>query len=130
MKNKQSVSELVDKFLGQDDKPDFRLIEADGHPLHPRDKPEDEEDEEEEEECDEDDILETFLKVANIRRFEGGTNNLVKVINALNPEYRDVDDFLADNPGAQEAIIEFITGWIDRSPDWRENMRKEIRSYR
>lgn len=31
-------------------------------------------------------------------------------------------NFLADNPGAMEAILEFIRDHIDGNPEWQENL--------
>lgn len=33
-------------------------------------------------------------------------------------------NFLADNPGAAESILEFICNHIDKNPKWQENLLK------
>ncbi len=35
-------------------------------------------------------------------------------------------NFLADNPGAMEAIVEFIRDQIDHLPEWQENLELQM----
>lgn len=66
--------------------------------------------------------LEDWLSRHAIHRFESsaGVENLNTVIRALG--YQNLDYFLADNQGAMEAIIEWLSGIIDSGqvPEWRE----------
>jgi hypothetical protein len=35
-------------------------------------------------------------------------------------------NFLADNPGAMEAVVEFVRDQIGRIPEWQENLELEM----
>lgn len=76
------------------------------------------------------DLLYKWQDIAKVHHFEGSTRNLEKLVNVLG--YRDqgfgdaVHEFLCDNPGAQQAIVEWIGEWIDRNSDWREAMEDEV----
>src|SRR3990172_7080509 len=37
-----------------------------------------------------------------------------------------LEGFLSDNPGACDAIVEFITESLDKSQEWRENLADEL----
>jgi hypothetical protein len=54
---------------------------------------------------------------SGVRRLD----NLVSIIG-----YRDIRDFLADNPGAMGKIVEFIGDWTARNQEWEAALRKEI----
>jgi len=48
--------------------------------------------------------------------------NLVEVLG-----YRQgLREFFGDNPGAIEAVFNWISETIDRVPDWKENLRDEL----
>lgn len=59
--------------------------------------------------------------------FEGdaGLDKLTKLIEALGYEGHGfkygspIEAFLSDNPGAQDAIVDFIGEWVGRNDDWR-----------
>lgn len=68
--------------------------------------------------------LQDFLDANNIYRFESDTRNLEKVTEALG--YLDLREFLGDNSGAQQAIIEWIAEWVERSPEWKASLKKEM----
>lgn len=36
--------------------------------------------------------------------------------------YRDLQSFLADNPGALTAMMEFVQEWLPRNDDWKKNL--------
>ena len=75
-----------------------------------------------------DDTLQRFLDANKIYHFEGdgGLKNLTLICETLG--YREsgfrwgtpIEQFLSDNPGAQEKIIEFIGEWVDRNDEWKE----------
>ena len=62
--------------------------------------------------------------------FENSTRNLEKLVSAIG--YNEdmfgsaVQNFLNDNPGAQQAIVEWIGEWIDRNNDWKEMLADEV----
>jgi hypothetical protein len=74
------------------------------------------------------DILQEFLEQNKIYRFEGdaGVRNLERVVEALGYPGHDfrygtpVESFLSDNPGAIDAIIEWIAS-MD-TPEWIDEM--------
>jgi len=65
-------------------------------------------------------VLDMFMTLENIYHFEGraGVNNFSKICKALG--YDSVDDFLEDNPGALNAIVEWISG--QEVEDWKEKL--------
>lgn len=67
-------------------------------------------------------MIEAFMDQEGIHNLEGerGVRNFEKLIRALNPDYSDIGQFLADNPGAFEAMIEWIQS--QRSPEWKESL--------
>jgi hypothetical protein len=68
----------------------------------------------------EDEPFDRYCEVKDIIRWEGraGVNALEDIIKLLG--YRQgLKEFLEDNPGAQEAIAEFIREWADRNEEWK-----------
>jgi len=65
-------------------------------------------------------LLDKYLTQKGMHHFEGNTQNLERVVEVLG--YRDVDEFLGDNPGAQEAIVDFIREWADRNDEWKASL--------
>ena len=39
---------------------------------------------------------------------------------------RAIEEFLGDNPGAVEALFQFITEWAVRNSDWQANMEDAL----
>jgi len=72
----------------------------------------------EEPEQDTCEAFEQWQEANNAHHFEGSTRNLEKLINAIG--YDSMDDFLNDNPGAQTAIIEFITS--QENEEWTSGL--------
>lgn len=76
---------------------------------------------------EEKDFGDMFDDYVSTMRFEGerGVENLEKVCTTLGyPEtgYRygsPIESFLADNPGCIEAMLEWISEWIEKSPEWQ-----------
>jgi hypothetical protein len=75
---------------------------------------------------DGDELVNKWMDREKAHSFEGstGVRNLEKLVKTLG--YRDINDFLMDNSGAIEAVIEFITKWVDRNDDWAEALQPEI----
>jgi len=61
--------------------------------------------------------------------WEGGIGyrDLPALFSLLNPEYRDVDDFLEDNPGCLDAIVLWVGEQIDKDKDWRIRIEDAVR---
>ena len=66
--------------------------------------------------------IETFFDRNNMWNFEGvrGVENLKMTINTLG--YSSLEDFLEDNPGAIEAILEWISNQNVR--EWAERLTR------
>lgn len=80
-------------------------------------------------EKDGDGLIQAFKDQNNIHNFEGerGVKNFEKIIRAIDSNYSSVHDFLADNSGCIEAMLEWMSKWMDRlqSSEWKENLIKE-----
>jgi len=62
---------------------------------------------------------------------EGGVKNLENVCEILGygegfMRNRAIEEFLTDNPGAVEALFQFITEWAVRNTDWQANMEDAL----
>jgi len=73
-----------------------------------------------------DDLIDKYIEGNRMYHFEGarGVSNFDKLINVL--DYRDIDEFLSDNPGCLEAMIEWIKS--QNNDDWAKKFEAEIRS--
>lgn len=71
-------------------------------------------------------LIERYIDQEKMYHFEGGrgVQYLGKLVRALDNNYRDLDTFLEDNPGAQQAIVEWIGG--QRSPEWTESLKSQL----
>lgn len=75
-------------------------------------------------------LMEKWQDANKAYHFENNTKNLEKLVEAIG--YRadafgtSVENFLNDNPGAQVAIVDWITEWLDRNRDWREALQAEV----
>ena len=63
------------------------------------------------------------------RSFEGerGVRNLETLCENLGygqgfMRNRALEEFLCDNPGAVEAVVEFIGEWVERNTEWQERL--------
>jgi len=69
-------------------------------------------------------LLDHIIDQKQLHRFEMSTRNLSRLVEIVEPECRgSVDTFLSNNPGAQDAIVEWIrnTG----CEEWKSNIRRE-----
>jgi hypothetical protein len=61
----------------------------------------------------------------HFRSTEGsrGVRNLEQLVDTLG--YRNLEDFLEDNPAAIEAIVNFVGDWVQDGPcnDWAESLQ-------
>lgn len=70
--------------------------------------------------------VEALLDQEMIYHFEGerGVRQLETLVEALDIEYQDFNYFLADNPGAQQAIVDWICD--QNLSHWRTNVEAMI----
>ena len=78
------------------------------------------------------DNFDIYLDQNRMWHFEGhsGVDKLKKVIRDI-CDYQDhfrnnLEEFLADNPGATEMIVEWIRNNIDTVQDWKENLASQV----
>lgn len=60
---------------------------------------------------------------------EGGVRNLEQLVETLGygkgfMRNRAIEDFLTDNPGAVEAVLQFIGEWVERNDEWAEALQQ------
>jgi hypothetical protein len=75
------------------------------------------------------DVIDKYMEFNRFYHFDGprGVRNFKTFISDLNPEYRDLEYFLEDNPGAINAIIEWISD--TNLHEWKENLKSCIPEY-
>jgi hypothetical protein len=68
-------------------------------------------------------LMETWMEKNAVRYDdEQDLTNLIEVLG-----YRQgLREFFGDNPGAIEALFNWVSETIDRVPDWKENLRDEL----
>ena len=76
------------------------------------------------------DLVQQWESINRIHSYENSCKNLEKLVNVLGYN-RDcfgsaLDNFLSDNPGAMEAIRNWIGEYVDKAPDWFEAFTDEI----
>lgn len=75
-------------------------------------------------------LIERWQDANRVYHFEGSTTNLEKLVRDIG--YRAdafgsaIENFLIDNPGAQNAIVDWISEWIDRNSDWHDLLTQEL----
>ena len=71
--------------------------------------------------------LERYLDNNRMHSFEGvsGVRKFEKLVGDVGG-YRNVYEFLEDNPGAIDAMVEFVTEWSGRNADWRDNLESLV----
>ena len=71
-------------------------------------------------------LVQKYMDQEKIYSMEGssGVRNLLKLVHVLDNNYSDLDSFFEDNPGALEAIVE----WIEKArvSEWAENLAAEL----
>lgn len=89
------------------------------------------------EEVDEKDFSDLYNEWCNqeeIHRWEGetGVENFEKFVSAIGytgNQFRfgsPIESFLCDNPGAIEALTEWIIEFGEKCPEWRANLESEL----
>ena len=69
-------------------------------------------------------LIDKWVDANKAYSWEGsrGIRNLVKLVSTLDSNYRDLDDFFTDNPGAIEAVLEWIQ--TRNVPEWKESLEE------
>lgn len=75
-------------------------------------------------------LFDKYLEDNSMERMEGtdGVHNLENICDFIGYTKgqffgaNSIMNFLADNPGAAESILEFIRDHIDGNPEWQENL--------
>jgi hypothetical protein len=67
--------------------------------------------------------LDKYLTANKLWSMEGdsGVRKFTQVVREV-CGYQSLDAFLADNPGALTAMMEFVGEWVERNEEWRENL--------
>jgi hypothetical protein len=67
--------------------------------------------------------LDKYLTANKLWNMEGssGVRNFERVIRDVGG-YSSLQAFLEDNPGALNAMMDFIDKWVERNEEWRENL--------
>lgn len=68
------------------------------------------------------DLLEEYIDKNQVDSVQDFRN----LVSTLDDKYRDVEDFLSDNPGCLEAMIEWISEYGEHSYGWKDNLRIEL----
>ncbi len=73
-------------------------------------------------------LIEKWQDAEGAYHFESNTKNLEKLTEALGYPAdafgSSVENFLNDNPGAQQAIVDWVAEWLDRNGEWRERIQE------
>jgi hypothetical protein len=88
----------------------------------------------ERDERDGEELIEAWRDQNRAHSFEGESGiakleQLCETLGYRNNGFRfgdPIQQFLCDNPGACDAIVEFITEWTDRNDEWRENIADSL----
>lgn len=79
-----------------------------------------------EEDLDGSDILERFMDANNLRYDDvEGFETLCEALGYAQGYYLNRDaiyNFLYDNPGALEALYQFVAEWVERNSEWKESL--------
>jgi len=71
-------------------------------------------------------LLVHWMTVKKAFQFEMNTENLTKLIESIGYKgdnfQSSIDNFLSDNPGAQEALVTWVTDNIDHVREWKESL--------
>jgi hypothetical protein len=67
--------------------------------------------------------LNDYLELNSMYSFESdsGVRRFKKLIQEV-CGYGSLEEFLADNPGAINSLVEFIDEWIPRNDEWQNNI--------
>lgn len=86
------------------------------------------------EELDGSDLVDLWMQQNKPHHLEGDSGlekleKLCEVLGYRNTGFRfgtPIEHFLSDNPGACEALVEFMAEWADRNPEWKERLEGAV----
>ena len=69
-------------------------------------------------------LFEKYIDQNKLYSFEGdrGVRRFEMMVNDIG-DYKDIREFLADNPGAMEKLVEFVEQWSERNDEWKTNLK-------
>jgi hypothetical protein len=72
-------------------------------------------------------MMERYLDLSRMWFFEGhsGVAKLEKILHEV-CDYEDITEFLADNPAACTALVDFVKEWVPRNSEWEANLEAEL----
>ena len=72
-------------------------------------------------------LFEKFIDQNKLYSFEGdrGVRRFEMMVNRIGG-YEDIREFLADNPGAMEKLVEFVEQWSERNDEWKSNLKELV----
>ncbi len=70
--------------------------------------------------------LSLYMQQEKMYSMEGyqGVDRLEQIVGVLG--YPNITEFLADNSGAIEAMLDFISTWSERNSDWAAALQGEL----
>lgn len=73
-----------------------------------------------------DELVDKFLNDNKLYSFEGpsGLRKFIQFVKILDPKYNTIEAFLEDNPGAFEALLNFIIN--SNIEEWIDNLKAEL----
>jgi predicted transcriptional regulator len=71
-------------------------------------------------------LVDEFMDQEEVYSLEGerGVRNFEKLVSTLDSNYRDIREFLADNSGAIQAMVEWIQ--TQRNSEWQESLAAQL----
>lgn len=78
------------------------------------------------EEMDGSELLSKWEAKKKYHHYEGetGLRRLEELIRVIG--YRSMDAFFEDNPGAMGAVRDWVEEWVDRLPEWKNNLADAV----
>ena len=72
-------------------------------------------------------LFEKYIDQNKLYSFEGdrGVRRFEMMVNDIG-DYKDIREFLADNPGAMEKLVEFVEQWTERNDEWKSNLKELV----
>lgn len=79
---------------------------------------------------DVDEKFRVYMDINGFHNFEGsrGVDRVEKIAADIGG-YRDIREFLADNSGACDALVEFIQEWTGHNREWEQSLDAQLGDY-
>ena len=73
------------------------------------------------------DKFDAYLDQNAFYHFEGpsGVRRVETIVQDIGG-YSDICEFLADNPAACDAIVQFVRAWLPRDPEWKNKLESLV----